>query len=222
MYDYDDFYNEPSELEMQVDEFKESLLNAVKDEYKAEMERLRKENAELLEIKKSFDQIKRDYNQKMVELDMAKRDLKNEVRKERLKDILKDFEVLLYRPTHNYEYGPKCNNCDENRQIHYKTPSGKDAQENCGCKEKHKVFKSEEFICKSFANRSGKFIAWYTENSNDEDSFGIYSNAPQFIYAGEEFKDINLKHWEVFFKTPEECQAYCAWLTAKEGQEENG
>lgn len=222
MYDYDDFYNEPSEFEMQVEEFKSSLMSSIKDEYKAEMARLRKENSELQEVKRNFDQIKRDFNQKTVELDMAKQDLRRELRKERLTDLLKDFEVLLYRPTYHYEHGPKCDKCDDNRQVHYKTPSGRDAREECGCKKGYRVFKPEEFICKSFANRSGKFIAWYTENSNDEDSFGIYSNTPQFIYAGEDFENINLKHWEVFFKTPEECQAYCAWLTAKEGQEENG
>lgn len=219
MYDYEDFYNELSEFEMQVEEFKESLMNSVKGEYKAEMERLRKENAELQEIKQSFNQIEREYNQKTVELDMAKQDLRREIRKERLTDLLKDFEVLLYRPDYRYEYGPKCDNCDENRQVHYKTPSGKDAQEDCGCKGRYRVFNPEEFICKSFANRSGKFIAWYTKNDDDGESFGLYSDVPEFIYAGEDFKDIDLGHWKVFFKTLEECQAYCDWLTAKEGQE---
>lgn len=38
MYEYDDFYDEPSEFEQQVDEFKQSLMNAVKDEFKTEME----------------------------------------------------------------------------------------------------------------------------------------------------------------------------------------
>lgn len=53
-----DFYNEPSEFEEQIDQLKESLMNAVRDEHKAEVERLRKENAELQEVKRAFETIK--------------------------------------------------------------------------------------------------------------------------------------------------------------------
>ena len=57
MNDYDDFYSEPIDFEMQVDEFKSSLMASVKDEYKAEMARLRKENAELKPVKERMREI---------------------------------------------------------------------------------------------------------------------------------------------------------------------
>ena len=65
----DDFYNEPSEFDMQVEEFKESLAKAVKSEFLEEMERLKKENRNLREIKENFEQIKRDYERKKMECD---------------------------------------------------------------------------------------------------------------------------------------------------------
>ena len=48
----DDFYNEPSEFDMLVGEFKESLMKSVKESYVKEMEQLKKENEELKEFRK--------------------------------------------------------------------------------------------------------------------------------------------------------------------------
>ena len=48
---YSDFYDydEPSEFEMQIDEWKETLRSEVKKEYQEEMARLKEENAKLVE-----------------------------------------------------------------------------------------------------------------------------------------------------------------------------
>lgn len=220
MYDFgDEFYNEPSEFDIQMDAFKETLLNAVKDEYKAEMERLRKENSELQEVKQNFDQIKREYNQKTVELDMAKRNLKNEVRRERLLDLMGDFKVELYRAQSYFMSGPKCDKCDEARKIHYKSPLGKPMVEECDCKDNITYYKPKLFVCSSFELRNGDFIAWY-EPYRETDGMRLESigstTVPKFIYKGEDFESIKETHYYVYFRTQEECQAYCDWLTAKE------
>ena len=67
MYYPDDFYNEPSEFGMQVEEFKESLARSIKSEFLEEMERLKKENRKLQGIKDNFEQVKRDYERKKME-----------------------------------------------------------------------------------------------------------------------------------------------------------
>ncbi|CAH1054073.1 hypothetical protein [Paenibacillus pseudetheri] len=146
----DDFYREPSEFEEQIDQFKESLMNAVKDEHKAEIERLRKENAELQEIKQNLETIKRDYNQKVVELDMQKRNLKNEVRRERLLELMGDLKVELFTARKNWKSGPKCEKCDERRKINFLSPSGKKLSEDCGCNNNISFYKPNN----TFALRS--------------------------------------------------------------------
>ena len=67
MYYPDDFYCEPSEFEMQVEEFKESLAKSIKSEFLEEMERLKAENRKLQGIKDNFEQVKRDYERKKME-----------------------------------------------------------------------------------------------------------------------------------------------------------
>lgn len=44
---YDEFYDEPSEFEIQIEEWKDTLRESVKKEYKEEMERLRKEKCRI-------------------------------------------------------------------------------------------------------------------------------------------------------------------------------
>lgn len=223
MYDYDDFYNEPSEFDMQVDEFKQSLLNSVKDEYKADMERLRKENADLQEVKQNFDQIKREYEKKKIELEHMKRNLRNEVRRERITELMGDFGVELFRASSKWQDGPKCNKCDDKRIIHYTSPLGQPKQETCDCKNSIKYYEPQSYLCSSFEVRDRGFIAWYKayeihRADGMEFEFISSSSTPMKIYAGEEFETLDDPYY-IHFKSKEECQAYCDWLTAKEGQE---
>lgn len=223
MYEYDDFYNEPSEFDMQVDEFKQSLLNSVRDEYKTEMERLRKENAELQEVKRNLEQIKRAYDHKKNELEYMKVNLKNEVRRERLLELMGDFKVELFRAYRKQKDGPKCNKCDATRYINYKSPLGKKMVEQCDCKNNIIYYEPKPHVCSSYELRNGKFMAWYKPYSSDADGmefeFVGSSNVPRIIYSGEVFELIEDRYHDIYFKTEEECQAYCDWLTAKEGQE---
>lgn len=79
----EDFYSEPSEFDMQIEEFKESLSKSVKKEYLEEMEKLRKENQALWEVKKNFEQIKREYENKKHKLEIAVRDAENKAKRMR-------------------------------------------------------------------------------------------------------------------------------------------
>lgn len=215
----EDFYYEPSEFEQQVDEIKQALMNSVRDEFKAEMERLRKENAELQEVKRNLEVIKREYNQKVVELDMQKRNLKSEVRRERLLELMGDFKVELFRARRDLRSGPKCDKCDEARNIYFKSPSGKQMVEQCVCKNNITYYKPEPCICSSFELRNNEFMAWYKpyrEADGMELELLGSSSVSRFIYKGEDFESIEEMYYSVYFKTQEECQLYCDWLTEKE------
>ena len=62
---YDDFYNEPSEFEEQIEEFKQSLMDSVKEEFTDEMELLRKENKRLQDIKFRMREIEAEHQKKI-------------------------------------------------------------------------------------------------------------------------------------------------------------
>ena len=52
----------------------------------------------------------------------------------RLTELLKDYKAMIYTVDSNRIYEPKCNLCDDNRQVEYKTPLGRTAKEDCSCK----------------------------------------------------------------------------------------
>jgi hypothetical protein len=113
----EEFYYEPTEFDLMFNELKGNLTKSIKDEYITEMERLRKENAELQEVKINFDNIKNDYDRKKRELEYEYQNLKSNVRRERLNELLKDLEVELYTVGSTSKSKPKCNKCDEKRRI---------------------------------------------------------------------------------------------------------
>ena len=34
------------------------------------------------------------------------------------------MNVIMYKPDYNHVYGKKCNKCDDDRYIHFSSPSG--------------------------------------------------------------------------------------------------
>src|SRR5690625_3263152 len=127
----EDFYYEPSEFDLKVDEFKESLMKSVKEDFITELEELKKENESLQEVKKNFESIKQDYENKKRQLNFEKNDLERKVRNARLSELTKDRQVVMYKADSKRVKPPKCDKCDVDRKIHYKTPSGKDKFEYC-------------------------------------------------------------------------------------------
>lgn len=58
-------YFEPSELDVKIEELKEELRKSVRQEIKDEIEKLRKENRELQDIKKNFEEKKAECDRVM-------------------------------------------------------------------------------------------------------------------------------------------------------------
>jgi hypothetical protein len=222
---YDDYYEEPNEFEMQIEEFKDSLKKAVKQEYQQEIESLRKENESLREIKNNFEKIKREYAQKENELEFKKRDLANQVRRERLSSLMIDFQVILYSPKTIRQILPKCNKCDDKRQIHFKSPSGKDMTESCECDKKPLLYRPLEYRCHEFKLDSYKnnnsLCMWFKEHKEKDYDYYTDTTYVDYIYRNDKTYDelLNMKK-SIFFRNIEECQKYCDWLNNKHGYTE--
>jgi hypothetical protein len=218
MYD-DEFYHEPSEFDQQVDEFKKSILIAVKEEFKAEMDSLRKENQELQKVKENFKSIQQDFKNKHRQLENERNELERKIRREKLSELLKDHEVIMYRTSVKYEKLPKCNKCDERRRVNYTTPLGKEAYEDCTCSFSKQKYVIEERIRTEFKlnSHNHSMTVWY-EKYEGGDGYS-YSEVPDVIYQeGMKYEDIEKSH-RVYFSSKEECQKYCDWLNDKKGSE---
>lgn len=212
-----DFYNEPTEFDIAMKELKTKLMNSVKEEFLNEMNQLRKENEELQYVKQNLEEIKRDYERKKRELEREYQQRKAEVRKERLIELMKDYKTILYGVDVKIERPPKCDKCDKNRRIRFITPLGREAYEDCTCKEEKKVYFPEECVLYEFRlNRDGhEVVARYRPYSDDEDSFLYYNSIRADCIYSPEMKFEEIDKYRTLFKTKEECQKYCDWLNSQ-------
>lgn len=211
---YEDFYEGPSYFDEQIDEFKESLRKEVKKEILNEIEKLKKENQELQDVKNNFNQIKLDYEQKKEEFNKKESDMMRELARKKVEELttIADLKPEVYWIDSKLCYPPKCNKCDENRQIHFLSPSGKDCTEACpvcgNCDYKYFVkpmntlmirFKNDPFIKKDM----------YYRRSDSWGESVVYE--PANIYKGT-VEDFNYDHYNIrhtAFESKELAQQIC-------------
>lgn len=213
-WDPDDFYNESNEFDQQIDEFRQTLLKAVKTNFITKMELLEKDNAELQEVKKNFDQIKRDYKDKERQLENERNQMERKIRNERLNQLMSDFEIILYTARSNRVLPPKCDMCNEKRRIPFTTPLGKEISEECECSVGKQVYYPEEFGCTEFyIDRSGNKVGGiYRKRDYSDDGYRDSGVSPDALYeVGMEYEKLN--YYSTYFRSQEECQKYCDWLT---------
>ena len=119
MSDYD-FYDEPSEFEMQIEEFKQGLMRAVKQEILDEMESLREENMELQTFKREKDQMKREHRDALVDLQIKANDAEKKANRKKLVEVFGEYLTVAWGVLDDYVALPKCDKCDDQRYIHFK------------------------------------------------------------------------------------------------------
>jgi hypothetical protein len=131
---YEDFFNEgPSDYELFMNDLKETLKKSIKDEFIKEMDKLRAENKRLQDVKENFEQIKLDYAHKEQELKAREQDMEKNLARKKIMELatIADMKAQIYYIDDDTAYLPKCDKCDENRLIHFKSPTGKDCTEPC-------------------------------------------------------------------------------------------
>jgi len=234
-YDYDDYFREPSEFEMQVEEFKESLRNAVKDEIKEKIESLEKELAELKEFKDEKNKFIQEYEAKIREIkceaDKVKREAKESEekwKKARLHQLLGDYLTIGWKAESSWEYGEKCDKCDDNRKIHFASPQGKEYTEDCQCaKRYYKYFPKETSLFKIYVRKKNFryddkgetdfYNRYYTVEDKDDDDY-YRCDCANSVYASSDISNIDFEKvnsWTAIFLNEEDCQKYCDWKTAQ-------
>ena len=120
--DYMDYFDY-SEFDAQIEEFKDSLRNSVKQEI---MDKIKSLEEEL----DKYRNIKENYEAKMTEMNNIDKQLKEKA----YTDIFKGDKIDAWGIQYRYDYiKPQCDKCDDKRRIHFKSPSGVDHSESCSC-----------------------------------------------------------------------------------------
>lgn len=104
-------------------QFVEKWRRSTFEELQFQVENLQNENNQLKAQIKELSLVKKNWDEKI-----------KEIRHTRLKELLKDVQECAYLVDCKYEYAHvKCDKCDDERKIHFKSPSGKELTEPCSC-----------------------------------------------------------------------------------------
>ncbi len=210
----ENWFEEPREEEMALIE---AIKENVKKDIKQEMERLRKENAELQQYKQErqeVENIKKWYESRMqTEVETYKREL----RTAKIKELFGDYIVTGWGIKQKITLLPKCDKCDKNRYVHFKSPRGKDLMEPCQCANgKKEYFPLELYLIRikqgDMFNGERKIFNYYAPIVHDPDD---YRDVFDCVYKGEPFEKVDF--YNAVFLDKKDCEKYCAWKTEQEG-----
>lgn len=229
---YDDYWNEPSEFDQQVEEFKDSLRASVKDEIKEKIESLEKELAELKEFRDEKDKFIHEYENKINkiknEADAVVRNAKNSEekwKKARLYQLLGDYLTVGWRVGYSWEYGKKCDKCDDNRKIHFTSPQGREYTEDCQCAKKYYKYFPKETVLAKFYARKKNFFGGNDEKSNfydryyrvvEDDDYDRYEYAKHVYTSSSSIDYQNVETFSDIFLNEEDCKRFCDWKNEQE------
>ena len=219
---------EPSEFEEKCDELKTMIKQSALKEINDELVRLKSENTSMKSIVDNFNNKVKELEQEKQKYIWNENKLKEEItcqlRKERLSNLLDGFQTTLYTINNEGKKQPKCNKCDENRYIHFKSPSGKDMTELCECCRSNNFYVVKESECKEFRicdfsndNRKGKLIGWYKLRRARDNDYDYYENsdyAYDSIYDNQPFEEVNRN--KIYFYDKDKAKEYTDWLNNKE------
>jgi len=137
-FDYDEF-------DQQIEEFKNSLRDSVKQEIQDKIKNLEDELAKYADIKANYEAKMSEMNNTIAEYNRMKdelqKDQEEKLRKLAYTDIFKGDGIDAWGICYSWDYiTPKCDKCDDKRQIHFKSPSGVDHYEPCSCSKKRATY----------------------------------------------------------------------------------
>lgn len=203
-------------------DIKKQFYERLKDDVKQKITSLEEENNLL-------NKMVAELTQKVSKYEKEKNNIKLEVSHATLEDLFKEvgMATVLYRPSWIGAYKKKCDKCDSDRRVHYKTPRGKDAYELCECGEYNKMYYPSEYELVRFKRNDWSsdkdkhpMFLWFEEVNYKGNDFQneylvkhIYNNE-SYEKLFEEFGEYN---GGLFFKSKEECKGYCDWLSRKFG-----
>lgn len=224
MYYEDDFFYEPSEFDQQVEEFKASLMKSVKEEFLQRMDALEKENAALREFRDEKATFIRDCEAKVAKAQREARESEMKWKNARLHQLLGDFLTVGWKVGYKYEYGPKCNKCDEDRYIHFLSPQGNNCKEQCNCARYTTRYFPQEAVLSKIYVRTKNFLGgvdcdrlnrYYTvKHEDDYDRYETTSDVYESGFVCEKVAN----QYRATFLSEEDCRRYCEWLNEQEAK----
>ena len=118
--------------------------------------------------------------------------------------------VIMYKPSHARLGRPdKCDKCNDDRNIWFLTPLGKQAYEACECSGYLYGYQPNEMILTELRKDNRKLLMWFKPYERDEHGYtsGDFVEDTAVYKPGDDFA--KLDKYKAYFRDLADCQAYC-------------
>jgi regulator of replication initiation timing len=220
-------YYEPTPADEIFFEAKQKLEECLKESVKYKLTSTIEENKRLKEENEKMKEKVRNIEWKEKSLNQREKDMERNVLRKKFSEMLKPLEerYQVYRLNYSYVKGDKCNKCNEDRKLKYKTPSGKTAYEDCSCSKTYKVWNTEstEIIrLDLYKDRNYPYSLSVTPKYDGASYDEMYCKFELKTFV-ESLDDTDMNfdmkefdYKEVAFKNEDDCQRFCDYLNQKE------
>lgn len=208
-----------------LQDLRESIKKETIRDVEAELKYLREENEKLSEFRDKYAQYQRDLRKLQSDMDNQEKMIYEECRRKRLEELL--VSEVGYTIKRISERGDKCDQCDNDRKRHFKSPLGRDMKEDCSCAAYHVRYEvAEARLYRFMLKESDGVIPRYYFKDHDEywecNQLVSVSDADDgYIYLydhpDDEKKFEDLSYYRAFFFYKSVAEEYAAFLNAKEG-----
>jgi len=214
MHDYEEeLCYEPSLADGIMLEYQQKMKDVLLRSIKQDIEGIKSENERLKEKNEKLQELVYGIQQRENSLEIEKSQFQRKLRRERLSELMGDFEVLMYQADGGSVKIPKCGNCNENRKIEFISPLGRKTNEPCTCDVSKVVYSVKKSRCCEFRIDSdgNSMLMWYKIKEDRNSELARYA-----YKEGTTFEELETSSYNTFFKSKDDCQKYCDWLNSKE------
>lgn len=234
----EDFY-EPSEGELFFDEMKEKFREILREDVNSELSRLTKENAELRKTVKEYNDKKMELSRRERDIQYKEDNLRKDVEKEFYNKTMEEvFDHLLedsevWYAEHIPHERPKCNLCNEERELIATYPNGEIVKKKCDCARLIYVYEPMISVNKQIKfhkaykprysdHKKCYFTKNYRPNKDYAEAYDCYSGFrienifDEFNDDVKEYHETKRYGEKVAFRNKEACQKYCDWLNEEQ------
>lgn len=210
---YEDFYEETSEFEIDVDRLKKLLYASVKQEIILELQELREENKRLQDVKQRIEEMEREHAQ-------AIQAAEHKAKKMRYDELVKACATIYWKASAEFIKQEKCYRCDANRQIKFISPLGREMKEMCACADTIVRYKAIPQYVSEIRKYIDLVIVWHSpyRSGNDDGYETSVVVRDEWVSDGKTYESID--KYNAYFTSESECKEYCHWLNNMERDKE--
>lgn len=233
---FEEYFSENDEVVAEIVNIAKGLVSAEIKDKLTNQENTIKELEEELNFYKNYQEEKKSLDRELAKIKRESEAAYNkgyeECKKKRLQNLLdlQHYWVISYEMDY---INPKCDKCDDNRNIHFFSPSGKELEEKCECGKTHKHFlaKQSDMVSMIFGYHcnDGSPARYYAKPAYKEygrerqvfefesNRIWVYENADTLEHILKEHSGSEKQYYNFTFESEKDAQKYADWLNENYG-----